>query len=763
MAQRQDKSKKSHDADERMAENHQPESTLAGHPLLRLQRAAGNRAVVGLLESRGWVQTKPRSDAPGNEFNETGSADEHQLQLLPAPPGIVQRKCATCTPASKCAECEEEEVKLHRKAKGSSGPAVQLKSNSTGTLVQRAPRNGDSTAPTAPDTETAPEPAPATAGPLIVDDEAATVAPGQMRKSEFLEQLRSTVCATADEALAEAGQSTEGCPYIEQWLSYYEDREPAHIERALRKYAPEAATATSAHDYVPAVSNRVRRGIETWAKTGEITGVPDELKDMLTGPGAALGAIGGMLGSIGSAIGGAVSAVAGAIGGAFSSIGKALFKQKEGQAKGGAGVSNDPSEIQQQLRGGQPLDSAARSRMSEAFGHDFSGVRVHTNSEAAGLSDGLNARAFTIGSDIAFGAGEYQPGTMIGDALIAHELAHVVQQGGANGASSPQSKGAGGYESLEDDADAAAVGAVVSTWGGVKGALTDIGRSAMPRMRSGLRLQSCGPDPTPKTPYEKLVVEATQKLQEPRFGFGFPWFLVGEDCDSTANLKEQKFDTRHWKTTTAGPKECMLVNLGNPSDAINALFDEKNRKKWEIDCRIFSELPHWYAMLHTLGAKKFDQKFPKIELRRINLTGLQTRGYWFEAVSQSHQLIEAQVRQDTGQGPVTETVREHQQPVAKAEAKARPEDDVLAEVPVGSRVTFGTYPVAPGWPVHKDNTVKMGANLYATHDVPEGKDSMYTKEQMVEACSEKYHGLPKENVCIVAVETYDVEKMTAAP
>lgn len=762
MAQRQEKSKRPSDADQRMAENRQPDSTLEMHPLLRLQRYAGNRAVVGLLESQGWLQTKLRSDRTADvPEQETDLSAEQALNFTLAPKLMVQRKCATCTATSKCAECEEEEERVHRKPKDAAA-GVQLKalSGSRSPLIQRAPRNGNSTTTPAP--ETAPEPEAATTGPLIVEDEAATVAPGQMRKSEFLEQLRSAVCATADEALAEAGQSAEGCPYIEQWFSYYEDKEPAHIERALRKYAPEAAAATSARDYFPAVSDRVRRGIATWAKTGEITGVPDELKDMLTGPGAALSAIGGMFGSIGSAIGGAVSAVAGAIGGAFSGIGKALFKRKEGQATAGDGVSNDPGEIQQQLRGGQPLDSAARSRMSEAFDHDFSGVRVHTNAAAAGLSDSLNARAFTIGSDIAFGAGEYQPGTIIGDALIAHELAHVVQQGGGNGASTPQSKGAGGYEDLEDDADVAAVGAVVSTWGGVKGGLRDLGRSAMPRMRSGLRLQSCGPDPTPKTPYEKLVVEATQKLQNPRFGFGFPWVLLGADCDSRANLKEQKFDTQHWKTAIAGPKECMLVNVGKASDAINALFDEKNRKKWEIDCRIFSELPHWYAMLHTLGAKKFDEKFPKIELRRVNLTGIKTKGYWFEAASQSHQLIEAEVRQDTGQGPVTETVREHQQPVAKAGAKARPEDAVLAEIPVGSRVTFGTYPLTPGWPVHKDNTVKMGDNLYAAHDVPEGKDEMYTKEKMAEACTVKYHGVPKENVCIVAIETYEVEKMTTA-
>src|SRR5687767_66015 len=417
------KSKKSGELLQRkIAQGHQPDEARKHHPLLGLQRSAGNRAVVDLLGSEGYPQTKPR---------------------------LV------------------------------SGAVPQL---------QRAPRNG-ATAPTpAPEADT--EPA---GGPLIVADDAARVAAGQMRKSEFLEELRSAVCATADAALEEAGESTKGCPYLEQWLGYYAAREPAQIERALRKYAPEAARATNAHDYIPAVTNRVRRGVETWAQTGELTGVPDELKGMLTGPGAVLGAIGGMLGGIGSAIGGAVSAVAGAIGGAFSSIGKALFKRKAGEAE----ARDDPQEIQGQLSGGQPLDGGAKSRMGAAFGHDFSGVRVHTGAQAAGLSEDLNARAFTIGSDIAFGPGEYQPGTMIGDALIAHELAHVVQQsGGASAALSQATNGVPDQSAMEADADSAAITVVSSLWSNMTESVGSVAANAIPRLRSGLSLSRC-PKKTP--------------------------------------------------------------------------------------------------------------------------------------------------------------------------------------------------------------------------------------------------------------------------
>lgn len=66
--------------------------------------------------------------------------------------------------------------------------------------------------------------------------------------------------------------------------------------------------------------------------------------------------------------------------------------------------------------------------MESSFGHDFGNVRVHTGPDAAGLADSLGARAFTTGSDVYFRAGEYQPASAPGRALIAHELAHVVQQ-----------------------------------------------------------------------------------------------------------------------------------------------------------------------------------------------------------------------------------------------------------------------------------------------------------------------------------------------
>ena len=89
--------------------------------------------------------------------------------------------------------------------------------------------------------------------------------------------------------------------------------------------------------------------------------------------------------------------------------------------------------------GGQPLDAATRASMEPRFGHDFGQVRVHTDEQTAQSAASYQARAYTVGGDIVFGAGEYDPGTREGQRLIAHELTHVVQQrGDATAASTVQ-------------------------------------------------------------------------------------------------------------------------------------------------------------------------------------------------------------------------------------------------------------------------------------------------------------------------------------
>ena len=120
--------------------------------------------------------------------------------------------------------------------------------------------------------------------------------------------------------------------------------------------------------------------------------------------------------------------------------------------------------------------------MERAFGRSFRDVRTHTDDTARRLSAELHARAFTVGDHVAFAAGQYQPGTLVGDALVAHELAHVAQQSGDVTTAS-----AGDEAALEKHADASAIAALAS----LHLPQGPMGAQPRPGKSSGLRLQRC--------------------------------------------------------------------------------------------------------------------------------------------------------------------------------------------------------------------------------------------------------------------------------
>ena len=94
-----------------------------------------------------------------------------------------------------------------------------------------------------------------------------------------------------------------------------------------------------------------------------------------------------------------------------------------------SGPTEAPPIVDEVLRSpGQPLDPATRAFMEPRFGHDFSSVRVHTDAKAAGSARAVNSLAYTVGRDVVFGAGQYAPTKNNGKALLAHELAHTIQQ-----------------------------------------------------------------------------------------------------------------------------------------------------------------------------------------------------------------------------------------------------------------------------------------------------------------------------------------------
>ncbi|MDR2153614.1 MAG: DUF4157 domain-containing protein [Burkholderiaceae bacterium] len=96
---------------------------------------------------------------------------------------------------------------------------------------------------------------------------------------------------------------------------------------------------------------------------------------------------------------------------------------------GAASLQAAPPSVERTLAsGGRPLERALRHDMERRLGHDFSNVRVHNDSLAAESARHVNAHAYTVGPHIVFAAGQYSPGTRTGQRLLAHELAHSVQQ-----------------------------------------------------------------------------------------------------------------------------------------------------------------------------------------------------------------------------------------------------------------------------------------------------------------------------------------------
>ncbi|MFT3766495.1 MAG: DUF4157 domain-containing protein [Minicystis sp.] len=109
--------------------------------------------------------------------------------------------------------------------------------------------------------------------------------------------------------------------------------------------------------------------------------------------------------------------------------------EKKVQTKRTDNASHRPMDVGTAVRtaerGGEPLPRSVRERFEPRFGYDFGNVRVHTGEDAMSAAHGVQARAYTVGRDIVFGQGQFAPETHEGQRLLAHELAHVVQQGGA--------------------------------------------------------------------------------------------------------------------------------------------------------------------------------------------------------------------------------------------------------------------------------------------------------------------------------------------
>lgn len=314
----------------------------------------------------------------------------------------------------------------------------------------------------------APPAAPPSPGILLVSDDAPQLATGQRRKSEFLAEVEQAIGGAIDPILAGVGRSSEDCPYLKTVFRFLRRQSAGYVEGSLREFAPELAEATSARDYLPAIVRRVEASAIDWARTGEITGLPAS-----------------------------VPSVAALLSGDLAGLVALQFKTEGGSRPTPA----DPAAVHAQLIQGSPLDGQVASRLGGAFGTHLGDVRVHTDAHAARLTRELGARAFTVGGEIVFAPGQYRPGTIAGDALLAHEVAHVLQQRQATGNRKVKPGDDPAYQALEEDADQAAVTVISRLWG-------KDGEVAKPARGSGLRLSRCGgPEPPSQEEIAEFLVQ----------------------------------------------------------------------------------------------------------------------------------------------------------------------------------------------------------------------------------------------------------------
>jgi hypothetical protein len=186
-------------------------------------------------------------------------------------------------------------------------------------------------------------------------------------------------------------------------------------------------------------------------------------------------------------------------------------------------------------RGGRGLGEETRAFMEPRFGHDFSQVRVHTDAQAAESARAMRARAYTVGRDIVFANGAYDPRSADGQRLLAHELTHVVQQEHA-----PR---------LSDESAVAA--------------------DASPSLTSSALTVAREPDAPTAPAAPPVAAPGTPATAEPgNSGFSLKKFLTG-DQKVNLNLGNHSLFSKRagknfsWSTEAGkGPKEDVAVPLG---------------------------------------------------------------------------------------------------------------------------------------------------------------------------------------------------------
>lgn len=343
-----------------------------------------------------------------------------------------------------------------RRARGSILALQRLAGNAVAaSAVHRLQRDGGATAP---------------AEPTLLVDPGAAPEPGQLATDAFLRELRPALEATVEAGLAGTPYTVAACPWIDHWIAYYQGRPAAQVERALRLWAPQAASARTGRDYVPAVCARVRDGVASWRSSGAVPSAPP-----LTA-GAPPGA-------------------------APATTASPVQRVPDGPGRGPVTPSTGTVPIAGATGEGDRLDAATSARLG-APGVD---VRLHTGDSGAAVAGRAGAQAVTFGGSVYLGAGAPAPGTPLGDALLAHELAHVVQQQDAARRPGEPGTATADDDVYEHDAHLGAAATLLRLHDehAMAAAVAD-----RPRLRSGLRVARCSETPAvrdPRPEYEDAV------------------------------------------------------------------------------------------------------------------------------------------------------------------------------------------------------------------------------------------------------------------
>ncbi|MBK7538218.1 MAG: DUF4157 domain-containing protein [Myxococcales bacterium] len=313
---------------------------------------------------------------------------------------------------------------------------------------------------------------PAAPAPLLMDDDAnAAAAPRTMRKGAFLAALRPAVQAAVEAELAATG-ATDGCPYLERVFAHYAAAPAAAAESLLLRWIPDARAAASAHDLLPMVIARVLQGVRAWRATGQL---PAEV------------------------------------------LAAAPQLAQQAADETAPPVAGSLDALEAELGPGQPLDATTQRRMAEGLGADVSSARLHTGALAHSKAEQHQAVAFAVGPNIVLGARAPQLDSPAGQALLAHELAHTLQQRDAaqdaharrrpiapESAAAEQDADQAGAQALATAAQAGASPAAMPESASVAG-LVLLARRFGEVMRTDVALQRCSGGVDPKFTAAKAV------------------------------------------------------------------------------------------------------------------------------------------------------------------------------------------------------------------------------------------------------------------